>query len=247
MPEAWGEFGKGFEDETALRHARVRDGEFGRVHDDFAVEEDVDVDDAGSVGDGAFAAELVFDILGGVQELAGEQAGFDFEDLIEEPGLVFEEHGGGFEDGGGAYEFEGRPSEGFDCLLQVVFAVTKVGAEGEVGGFQAHGVVGEGSLVVRRNPFGASFRRIEHVKSVALSGQCARGSRRRWMRVGQIAANGLDPEAGERFEIGCGWRSLGCVVLLNARADLVERPRFLQWTCRWWWAVKMWRGKATIY
>ena len=93
---------------------------------------------------------------------------------------------------------------------------------------QKPALLGEG-----RNPSGACFVGIEYVKSVALLGEGAVESESLddaadGFKAGgglgfrEVLADGLDPEAGERFVTRGRGRTLGGVVALDGGADLVE-------------------------
>jgi hypothetical protein len=84
----------------------VRNLKISGVDDGVAVEDDIDIDGAGAVGDGAAAFELAFDAVDRVKELLGEERGFDFGYEVEEPGLGAVAVGFGFVDLGNAEDVD---------------------------------------------------------------------------------------------------------------------------------------------
>ena len=95
------DFGEGDEDEGALGEAGVRDFEAGLREDEIAVEKDVKVEGAGTVGEGggAVAAEEALDGKERFEEDARGERGVECNDGVEEAGLINKT--GGEADGGG--------------------------------------------------------------------------------------------------------------------------------------------------
>jgi hypothetical protein len=98
----------------------VGDLKFFRVDDRVAVEDDIDIDGAGAVADGAAAFEFAFDAVNCVKELLGEECGFDFGYEVEEPGLGAVAVGFGFEDPGDAEDVDLAGFKKPEGLLKVI-------------------------------------------------------------------------------------------------------------------------------
>ncbi len=96
MEEVGGDLGEGNEDEGALVEAGVREDQGRGVEDEVVVEKKIEVEGAGSVGEGADAAERGFDGEQGGEEGWGIEAGFETGDGVEEGGLALVADGGGF-------------------------------------------------------------------------------------------------------------------------------------------------------
>lgn len=80
------DFAEGTEDEVALHHSRMGNGEVGGGEVKVAVEEDVDVDGAVGVvvaGGLGGAAELAFDGLGGEENLVGREVCVEEDNGVE--------------------------------------------------------------------------------------------------------------------------------------------------------------------
>ncbi len=143
IEEVDAEFRKRAQDEVALRGAWMREGEFGRGKGLAGEVDEVDVDGARAVGDGANAAEAGFDFVHVAREGERIERGFEDDDLIEE--LLrgkFGRHidGVGFDDGGGAAEMcvgQGRKCRG--RTGQVVGARFDVGAKRDDGALRVRG------------------------------------------------------------------------------------------------------------
>lgn len=121
------DFGEGNEDEGALGEARVRDFEAGLQEGEIAVEKNVEVEGAGSVGDGggAVAAEVTLDGEQGVEQGARGEIGVEGDDGVEKAGLRREsDRRSGVKRGAG-----GDAAEGGEAL----------GGCGECGGRRAGG------------------------------------------------------------------------------------------------------------
>ena len=147
MLEVGGDLGEGGEDEAALVQGGVREGEVGGGEDlgdalVAGVEEEIEVDDAGTFGwgVGAVAAHGVLDGEEGVEEVEGGEGGVEEGGGVEEAGLVEVADGvGGVEAGDGGEVAEG--GEAVEGLAEVGLGGAEgggeVGAEGDGGG---HGV-----------------------------------------------------------------------------------------------------------
>ena len=131
----WCNFCERSEDEAALVHARVREGEVGGVEDSVASEKQIEVEGAGAVwgGVGAIASEGAFDGEKFFQDFGGRAGGLEQERGVEELGLVREADGRGAVEGGDG----GNASEGTDAEdggAEGPFPVSEVGAERNGGG-----------------------------------------------------------------------------------------------------------------
>jgi hypothetical protein len=131
-------FGEGYEDEGALREAGMRNFKAGLGEDEVAIEEDVEVEGAGAVGNGggAVTTEETLDEKEGGEKGARSERGVKGEDGIEETGLICEADGGGGIQRGtrsdasdGREVREGRGERG----VWMTGRAGKVGAEGYVG------------------------------------------------------------------------------------------------------------------
>ena len=122
------------EDEGALVQAGMGQDEFWRGEHDVAVEEDVEVDDAGAVGDGggAVAAHLLLDGEKCSEELLRRERGAQQSGGIEEVRLVEVADGGGVVEGGDFFYFA-EGAQMFDGGAEIGFAVAEVGAESDGG------------------------------------------------------------------------------------------------------------------
>jgi hypothetical protein len=138
VAEIWSDFGEGYEDEGALREAGMRNFKAGLRKDEIAVEENVEVEGAGAVGDGcvAITAEEALDEKEGGEEGSRSQRGIKDDDGIQEAGLMGKaDRGSGIErrtrgdtsDGGELREGGDERGIGMAC------EAGKVGAEGDVG------------------------------------------------------------------------------------------------------------------
>lgn len=130
------------EDEGALGEARVRDFQAGLADDQIAVEENVEVEGTGAVGDlsGAVAAKVALDREESGEEIARGKIRFEGDDGVEEAGLINKawgetDRGGGVERGA-----RGDAAEGGEALggggergFGRAGGAGQVGAEGDVG------------------------------------------------------------------------------------------------------------------
>lgn len=96
MREFWREFGKRNKHEAPLRHARV--GNFHARSADNAgiVEQNVEIDDSGTITNQLLASHLALDSLQRVQQLRGRQRSFRLHHAIQEPWLREKIHRLGF-------------------------------------------------------------------------------------------------------------------------------------------------------
>ena len=138
-------------------HEGMGNGEAGGLEAEVAEGDDVDVDVAGAFVDDFDAAHGAFDGLGDLEEGGDEEGGADFDDHVEEMGLVEDVGGRGFDDGGAAGDFDTGGGEEAEGFVEVRFAVAEVGAETEVGGGQddfsvaGKGKPSEGNRLLTRN------------------------------------------------------------------------------------------------
>lgn len=79
---------QGNQGEAPTGQPRVRDLQTGRRKHQVAGQEDVDVDRPGSVRRTGPSAHLSLDLFGDAEKRGGRKNGFDFQRLIEKPGLV---------------------------------------------------------------------------------------------------------------------------------------------------------------
>jgi hypothetical protein len=144
IAESGSDFVEGHEDEGALCETGMGNFKAGLREDEIAVEENVEVEGAGTVGDGggAIPAEDTFDEKEGCEEGSRSERGFKDDYGIQEAGLICEADGrSGIErrsrgDASDGLEFwEGRGERG-------------VGMAGEAGKVGAEGDVGEGHVLV---------------------------------------------------------------------------------------------------
>jgi hypothetical protein len=138
IAESGSDFGEGYEDEGALGEAGMRNFEAWLGENEIAVEENVEVEGAGAVGDsgGAVTTEEALDEEKGSQEGARGERGVKGDNGIEEAGLIGEADGGsGIQRGvrgdasDGRKLREGRGEGGVGMTSRA----GKVGAEGDVG------------------------------------------------------------------------------------------------------------------
>jgi len=96
VAEGGSDFGQRNKDESAIEHTRMWDLEIRRVDGFTAVEENVEVEEARTFGEGLLAAHLRFDKTKGAKEIEGVEFGLRFEDGVEEPILIEVIEGFGF-------------------------------------------------------------------------------------------------------------------------------------------------------
>jgi hypothetical protein len=71
-----------------------------------------------------------------MQQLQGEEGGFKFRDLVEEPGLIGQSHGGGFVKAAGAQQLQIGRLEFVQRLPEPGFAIPQIGTERQPGRLQ---------------------------------------------------------------------------------------------------------------
>ena len=81
---------------SALAHARVGDSELASFEDQVVVEQDVNINGAGSITEAGLASHLFFDLLEGLQQLKRREACGDLAGNIQEIGLIEETDRFGF-------------------------------------------------------------------------------------------------------------------------------------------------------
>ena len=84
IAERGSDFGKGYEDEGALHEAGMRNFKAGLREDEIAVKENVEVEGAGTVGDGggAITTQEALNEKEGIEEGARSERGFDGDDGV---------------------------------------------------------------------------------------------------------------------------------------------------------------------
>lgn len=122
-----------FQDESAIEHTGVGDGEVWLLKDGVAEQQDVEIDGARSVADGSDAAEGTFDIEQDREQGTGVERGVDGDDLVQERRLVEVADRGGFVHRGLLHDFQTSALQGCDCSPESGLAVADVGPEAEVG------------------------------------------------------------------------------------------------------------------
>jgi hypothetical protein len=131
------DFGQRDEDEVALKHAQMRDVEARCIDDGVIVEQDVEVDEAGAVGEWFAAAHVGFNAAESRKKLVGGEAGGGLEDSVEEPGLVEVVDGFRLVEAGEFDDSNGGVFEELNSAAKVGFTIANVGAEREVDGGHA--------------------------------------------------------------------------------------------------------------
>lgn len=132
------DFGEGDEDKGALGEAMMRDFEVELREDEVVVEEEIEVEGAGAVGDGAgaIAAEVALDGKERVEKDARGESGGESDDGVEEAWLIGKaDRRSGVKRGAGgdaAVRSEEREGGGERCVGWAGGA-GEVGAEGDVG------------------------------------------------------------------------------------------------------------------
>ena len=198
MLEVGGDLGEGGEDEAALVQGGVGEGEVGGGEDlgdalVAGVEEEIEVDDAGTFGwgVGAVAAHGVLDGQEGVKEVEGGEGGVEQGGGVEEAGLVEVADGvGGVEAGDGGEVAEG--GEAVEGLAEVGLGGAEgggeVGAGGDGGG---HGVGSVGLCYPTHD--GEAVMGEAHGARCASGKQvprCARNDRQKGKGKGKSKGNG---------------------------------------------------------
>ncbi len=83
------DLGQRDEDEPPLRQPGMGDHEARRLEDNGTGKKDVDIDPPRAVPGAGGPAHPSLDFLDRGEELVRPQAGFDFDNLVQEPGLAF--------------------------------------------------------------------------------------------------------------------------------------------------------------
>ncbi len=71
VPELRGNLGQWYQDKSSFCQARVRYGHIFGSHNLIVIEQDIDVDWAGSIGETGHSAHSGFDVFGQVEEFPG--------------------------------------------------------------------------------------------------------------------------------------------------------------------------------
>jgi hypothetical protein len=139
------DFGEGHEYESALGEAGMRNFKARLRKDEITVEENVEVEGAGAVGDGggAITTELALDEKEGGKEGARSERGVKDDDGVQEAGLIEESDGGS----GIERRTSGDVSDGRE--LREGRGERGVGMAGEAGKVGAESDVGAGHAVTR--------------------------------------------------------------------------------------------------
>jgi hypothetical protein len=125
--------GERFQHEGAVAKTRVWHHEVTFIHDEVAVQDQVEIESARRTRVRALTAELSFDINQGVEEVAGRQRRVAGGGGVQKPRLIADTNGIGFVKSGYADLLEILP-EGGESFPQQTLAVTQVAAESDCGG-----------------------------------------------------------------------------------------------------------------
>jgi hypothetical protein len=87
------DFGQRGENEISFSEARMGYGQDLGPDDGILDEQNININDPGTLSDGWPALHAFFDILDGVQDFQGCPLSFHFDNLIEKPRLIGEFHG----------------------------------------------------------------------------------------------------------------------------------------------------------
>ena len=82
-------------DEPAFAHARMRNHQPRIFQHDFSEQEQVNVDDPGTVLEGPLASEFALNASNVAQQSTRREIGFRFHHHVQEPGLIQKSHGRG--------------------------------------------------------------------------------------------------------------------------------------------------------
>jgi len=110
----------------------MRDLEIGTGDRFVAVKQDIQVDEAGALGEGLLAAHGRFDFSHPVQEFLRRQIGFGFEDRIQEPGLFEVIDGRRFVDAGGVFHGDSELAQAPLRFAKIPFAIADVTSERQI-------------------------------------------------------------------------------------------------------------------
>ena len=127
-----GDFGEGTEHEIALQHTGMRDLQIGSVDGLVGVEQDVQVDEARTLGKGFLAAHGRFDAPKRGEKLRGRKMGLGEKDGVEEPGLVEVLDGFGFVEARKLCDLNGGLRHAADGFAEMGLAVADIGTECKV-------------------------------------------------------------------------------------------------------------------
>ena len=123
-----GDFGEGSEHEIALQHTGVRNLQVGSLDGLVGVEQDVQVDEARTLGKGFLAAHGRFDAPKRGEKFGGRKMGLGEKDGVEEPGLVEIIDRFGFVDAGNREHLDRSVLQVASRFPQILCAVANVGA-----------------------------------------------------------------------------------------------------------------------
>jgi len=138
--------GERFQHEAAVTKTRVWHHEVALIHDEVAVQDEVEIESARRTPVGALTAELSFDIKEGVEEVAGRQRCVADGSGIQKSRLIADTNGIGFVKSGYAELLQVLP-EGGDRVTQQKLTVTQVAAESDCDGNHGSQVTGHKSQV----------------------------------------------------------------------------------------------------
>src|SRR5687768_14619298 len=88
MNHLWGDLRKRHQDEGALRQTRVWQGQVSRLEDFVANQEEIEIERAWSVREGAGAAQVALDAEQRAEEVGGRQRGLQRDDRVEKARLL---------------------------------------------------------------------------------------------------------------------------------------------------------------
>ncbi len=132
MPKRGGNFHQRDQNEFSFEHAWVGYLELGSVDRFLAVEQDVQVNEPGSFGNGFAAAHARFDKTQGTEQIEGVEFGGALECDVEKPILVEIIEGLGFVDAGNAADVHADVGEMVERGAEIFLAFPDIGAEGDV-------------------------------------------------------------------------------------------------------------------
>ena len=110
----------------------MRDLEIGTGDRFVAVKQDIQIDEAGALGEGLLAAQGRFDFSHPAQEFLRRQIGFGFEDGIQEPGLFEVIDGRRFVDAGGLFHGDSELAQAPLRFAKILFAIADVTSERQI-------------------------------------------------------------------------------------------------------------------
>lgn len=132
MAEIRRKFIEWFEHESPLGQSWMRDRQIRRLHDGAGVENDVNVERARAIPDGAPPPQLLLDLQYTAQQLARKQGGFYRQHHIKETRLLGQVHRLGLIDVREPHNAEVCRVQSLDGCLQSCHPVTQVRAQSEV-------------------------------------------------------------------------------------------------------------------